>query len=109
MTLKTYYSKQSKQLRIIIVLIVWMIQGYIINHYINETNHGKNDSETDAVILFSATAFLFICSLFWLILTFYLEKTTVWRWVYAVLILLIPIIWIVLILLTGNPLYFYAK
>jgi cell division protein FtsW (lipid II flippase) len=109
MNFSRYYTEHPKQLRISIILIVWMIQGFIINHYFNETNHGKNDSETDAVILFSATAFLFICSLLMFFVTFYFEKKIVWRWIYAVLIFLIPIIWIVLILETGNPLYFFAK
>lgn len=107
--LKTYYLEHRKELRIITILIVWIIQGLILNHYFVETNNGKNDSETDAVILLTATAMLFLSSVCMFILTFYLEKITLWRLIYSVTILLIPIIWMILIFKTGNPLYFYAK
>ncbi len=107
--MKSYYLEHRKELRIITILIILIIQGLIINHYFGETNQGKNESETDAVILVKATALLFLSSLFMFLISFYLEKVTLWRCIYTITVLLIPMIWMILIITTGNPLYFYSK
>lgn len=90
-------------------MMIWLIQGLIINHYFRETNHGKNDSETDAVLLLTASAMLLLSSVCIFFMTLFLEKSAAWRKLYLAAILLIPIICIILIIKTGNPLYFYSK
>jgi hypothetical protein len=107
--LKEYYLRQKIEFRIITIISFWIIQGLIINHFLVETNHGNNDSETDAVILLMATGVLLLSAIVMLIVSFYLENKSNWRLVFAISILLIPIFWYILILNLGNPLYFFSK
>jgi len=107
--LRSFYLEHRKELRIITLLVVWIVQVFILNHYFGKTNHGENDAETDAVILLASTVVLYLSSLCMLIMTFYLEKNILWRWIYSMTIILIPVIWTILVIKTGNPLYYYAK
>lgn len=106
--MKNYYIKHRKEFRIITIISFWIVQGIVINYFLGITNHGANSSETDAVIILEATAVLFLSICVMLLTSFYLENIRNWRLIFTASILIIPIIWLVLIISTGNPLYYYA-
>jgi len=106
--LKEYYSKHKIQARLVTACCFLIIHLLIINYFIGETNEGKNDAETDAVLLLETTLALLFSLFIMFGLTLYLENQLTWRLILSCSILLIPSLWIVLIVIYGNPLYYYA-
>lgn len=106
--MRALYLKHIKESRIITIISFWIIQGLIIHYFLDATNGGGNDSETDAVILIKATVILLMSVFLMFSISFNLENNSKWRLIFSISILLIPIVWVVLIVYTGNPLYHYV-
>lgn len=103
------YSKRINIGRLCLVLISLFIQMLTLMFFLKLTNSGDNDTETDAVIIFSSVVILILQIFPLTVLSFYLDRIKTWRFIYIFIIALIPITWIILIFYLGNPLYKYYQ
>lgn len=107
MSLAKFYSTNMVAFRFLLLATFIGIQLSILNYFLGETNHGKNDAETDAVLIFTSMLYLAVSVIPMLVLALSLEKNKLWRRIFMLSILVIPVIWLMLIITYGNPLYYF--
>jgi heme/copper-type cytochrome/quinol oxidase subunit 4 len=105
----SYYLRYIKILRYVFIFFVWIIQILTLLFFLEQTNNGNNDPESDAVLLLFSLIVLIFTVLGFIYISFLLEKKTLWKIIHSFTIILIPVIWIIIIYYFGNPLYKYYK
>ncbi len=103
--IKLYFEEYIITRKIVYPISFVLFQLGVLYYFLLRTNEGKNDAETDGVIIALSLLVLLILMVPFAIIIKRIEPKINFIRINIFIISLIPVIWFILIYYFGNPLY----